>query len=248
MLNKSFFCALLLSLSNLTEAQIIESDDITHLLTHIDEKSLVIFDLDNTLIEPKQLLGSDQWVGYKINHLIASGIDPQEAVEQVVTCWFSVLSYSEMVMVDPRAHEVLSTLHEQGIGSIGLTKRDPLSCALTLGQLEKLGVQFQPTHPLENTHLFNDSGLYQEGVIFVSRTADKGNSLIAYLNHLPNHPQSIIVIDDKLSHLKSLEEAAATLGIRFVGIRYSALDEKINNFDPQVAEIELKQFHESLRI
>ena len=44
-------------------AQVVEVATMQETLYAITAKTLVIYDLDNTLIRPSQTLGSDQWLG-----------------------------------------------------------------------------------------------------------------------------------------------------------------------------------------
>ena len=42
-------------------SQIIETKKMSTILNHIDDNTLVVFDVDNTLIEPKSLIGGVAW-------------------------------------------------------------------------------------------------------------------------------------------------------------------------------------------
>lgn len=236
------------SLSISCDAIVIETNDITQTLKHAVADSLYVFDLDNTLIEPPQHLGSDQWVTHMANRLISQGLTVQEAFEQVIPSWMAIHERTEMQLVDPVIPDVLKHLKKKRISYIGLTKREPLISNKTLEQLDRLNIAFNATATLENEHIFDHlkGTLYKKGVIFVAAGMDKGPSLLAYLKKLKKMPSQIVVIDDKMSHITNIESAVKPLGISFVGIRYGAVDEKVKAFNPQIADLQMEHFRKIL--
>jgi len=62
--------------STLNYALIIESDKLSAVLDYITEpETLVIFDLDNTLVRPEKELGSDEWFCHLVNKKMLEGHD-----------------------------------------------------------------------------------------------------------------------------------------------------------------------------
>ena len=51
----------LLLLVGSLQAKIISINHIEDIFSYVDDQSVIVFDIDNVLIEPKQALGSDQW-------------------------------------------------------------------------------------------------------------------------------------------------------------------------------------------
>lgn len=218
--------------------EVLESSDISSMLVFAQPNALLVFDLDNTLIEPNQQLGSDQWVGYQLESLTKKGLSSKEALQQVLPRWLAILKKTEMRLVDPVSPLLLKKLRQRKIASIGLTKRDPESCEPTVKQLEQLKIEF---FPYENGKIGEElpgGTLYKKGVLFTGKGVDKGSCLLSYLGKISFNPSLIIAIDDKLSHLQSLERASELLQIPFIGIRYSVTDERVKNFDPEIAEIQ----------
>jgi hypothetical protein len=245
------FCVCFLSvlyLSISAEAVVVETNNIAQTLEHATKNSLYVFDLDNTVIETSQHLGSDQWVSHMLDRLVSQGKTIQEALADVIPKWIQIHERTEMKLVDPAVSEVLDKLKKKKISCIGLTKREPLSSNTTLEQLERLKIVFNATAPLENGHTFDHlkGTLYKNGVIFVASGMDKGPSLVAYLKKLKKMPSQIVLIDDKLSHIKNVESAVEALSIPFVGIRYGAADEKVKAFNPQIADLQMKHFNQIL--
>jgi len=55
-----------LTLLGQARAEIIEVKNMAAVANLIDQDSLVVFDIDNTLIQPVQSLGSDPWFSYTL--------------------------------------------------------------------------------------------------------------------------------------------------------------------------------------
>ncbi|MEN9343312.1 MAG: hypothetical protein RLZZ453_99 [Chlamydiota bacterium] len=240
---KKAVSAFLLGLQCLS-AEIIEMQDISHMLAHANQKTLFIFDLDNTLVETEQVLGSDQWVYYMLNRYLKEGHSEKSAIDKLMPEWIEIQKHSNLTFVDPVVPHLLETLKKKQIAYIGITKRDPKVSERTLDQLKQLGISFHPKERLENGHCFGESYniTYKEGILFLAPDADKGSALKAYFKQMPAKPDSIVAIDDKLSNVKSLEAAAKELGIRFIGIRYGALDHKVKNFNSAIADLQYERF------
>lgn len=229
-------------------AEIVETNDLSDVLAHAREGSLYVFDLDNTLIAPRQHLGSDQWVSYAVDRFVKQGLTLKEALDRVIPCYVEVIKKTEMELIDPQVPAIFRQLEQKHIPYIGLTKRDPLIAERTLEQLETLKVHFSPFLASEMDDLLEgmEGTLYKKGVLFAAQSVEKGPTLCAYLKGVKKRPSQIVAIDDKLSHLKSLSAAAEGMGIPFVGVRYGGADEKVRNFNPQIADMQLEHFEKIL--
>jgi hypothetical protein len=229
-------------------ALVIETNDIHEILTHPDEGSLYVFDLDNTLIEPHQHLGSDQWVEHQLKSLTKQGSSIEAALQVVIPCYIDIQNKIEMKLVDPSIPTLFSKLQEKKASAIGLTKRGPEMAERTLKQLEPLHIDFGATAPLKGSPLSTDikGTCCKKGIIFVARGEDKGPSLVAYLKKLEKLPKRVIMVDDKMSHLTNIEKALEPLNIPFIGLRYGVLDEKVKAFNSKVADLQLKHLHKVL--
>ncbi|MBS0604180.1 MAG: DUF2608 domain-containing protein [Verrucomicrobia bacterium] len=226
------------------DALVTETNDFAHAFTYLEEDTLYVFDLDNTIIETAQHLGSDQWVTYKLDHLTKQGLSLDDALNHVIPCWLEVQNRTEMKLVDPAIPDLLYKMQKKHVTMIGLTKRPPQLANRTLEQLKPLNVDFSKTAHMQEEVVFEDlkGTAFKQGIIFVAQGIDKGPSLLAYLKKLKKMPKRIVVIDDKMSHVKNIASAVEPLGINFVGIRYGKADEKVNAFNPKIAELQMEHF------
>lgn len=241
------FCAIISSLSFVfspleSKTLFSESNDIFHTLVYLDEDTLFVFDLDNTLIEHAQYLGSDQWFTHKIVHLIKQGVEPDDAVRIAISQLIIIHDYSEMRFVDPAIPDLLHEMQQKNVPMVGLTKRAPCLCERTLEQVEPLQLDLSKTTPIQEELTFHDLGgtTLKKGIIFVGDGLEKGPVFLAYLQKLERLPKTVVVIDDKMNHLQNIARSLEPTGIDFVGIRYGGADERVKAFNPEIADLQWK--------
>lgn len=225
-----------------------DTNDMAHALNYAVEGTLFVFDLDNTLIETAQHLGSDQWFSHRLQHFMDKGHTIDEALRLVVPNWLAIQSKTHMRHVDSAIPGLLSKLHQSHVSMIALTKRPPELAPRTLEQLAPLQIDFSKTSEIAGPIVFPEQGdsLYQDGIIFVARTEEKGPVLRAFLKKMKTPPKKIVLIDDKMSHIENVALAMESLHIPFVGIRYGGADEKVKSFDPKIADMQWKYFEKIL--
>ncbi len=231
------------------EALITETNDFAHAFTYLEKDTLYVFDLDNTLIETAQHLGSDQWFSHHLDHCLKTeGLSVDEAIAKLVPVYSQILDRTEMQLVEPIIADLLAKMQKQNVPMIGLTKRSPALSERTLEQIAPLHIDFSKTSLVEGDLVFKElkGTLFKNGIIFTGNGIDKGPALNAYLKKLKKLPNRIVVIDDKLSHIENIEAAVEKLGIDFVGIRYGGADEKVKSFNPKIAQLQLDHFHKIL--
>lgn len=244
------YCILIAAICILwkAEAQILETNDFAHAFTYLEEDTLFVFDLDNTLIQTAQHLGSDQWVTHRIEHLTKQGLSSEEALEQVVSHLIEVHHRSEMHFVDPVIPDLLYKMQKKHVPMIGLTKRQPVLSDLTLRQIAPLHIDFSKTAPLKEELVFKELNetVYKQGIVFVANGIEKGPAITAYLKKLAKAPKKIVFIDDKMSHVQNVAKALEPIGIAFIGIRYGGADEKVKAFNPKIADLQWEHFKKIL--
>jgi beta-phosphoglucomutase-like phosphatase (HAD superfamily) len=225
------------------EALIVESNEITDILAYHTKDTLFVFDLDNTLIEPEQHLGSDAWLDYNVNYLLKhEGLNRNEAILKLSPLCDKVHDRSKMRLVDPCIPDLLAEIKAKKIPMIGITKRTPSLAERTLEHIFPLNIDFGCASDLKEDLFLEEVGdtLFQQGIIFVGHGMAKGPAITAYLKRLEKLPKRVVAIDDKLSHVENIKSAVELLGIDFIGIRYGKTDERIKTFNPQIAALQMK--------
>lgn len=245
------------------DAKIVETPNFSAILDYIDKNTLVILDIDDTLLIPKQTLGNDAWFHYKFDKYKKEGIPADIALERTLAEWEAVRHLTQVEIVESNTADVVATMQKNGIPVIGLTTQGLALATRTIHHLQSLHIDLSTTAPDTNDFYFvnvtphnqhgtvlhkgvliNDSAhqgvLYRKGILFTAGT-NKSTALIELVKHFGIKPNQIVFINDKEAHLKDAEEGAVALGIPFVGLRYSYSDERINKFRADIAEVQFTQ-------
>lgn len=214
-----------------------ETSKLEDLLPYITPDTLVIFDLDNTLIESTQHLGSPQWGNHIKSKLMAKGSSEQEAEELANKFWTFTHQFITVKLVDPFSVKIIEKI-KQICPTIALTARTPTEEMYTLKQLNSLEILLK--HPAKEDRINLPTlypSLFHKGILF-SGFNPKGNTLKTYLQTFNFKPKQIIFVDDVWHHVNGVEKVVEQLGMKYVGVRFSAADERVKSFDPIIAEIQ----------
>ncbi len=224
-------------------AEIVEVNNFDEIKKYATAETLVILDIDNTLIMPKQTLGSDQWFRYRLEYYRKLGKSYPEALECALPEWEAVQNITSVQVVEETIPEVIAYLQKEKIRVIGLTTRGLALATRTVYQLGSVGIDLSVTAPtkeeipLLNPHVI----LFRKGILFTAGT-HKGKGLQKLLAKLDFQPKSIVFINDKRGNLRQLEEGVDELAIPFIGLRYGYLDATVDNFRSDIADLQFKHF------
>lgn len=212
---------------------------LSDLINNIPENSLIVSDLDNTLMEPAQLVGSDQWFEAYLKHT--------KDIQQTLRAYNYVHERSTVTAVEPSTVKFVNDL-KQKHNVLGLTTRGRELADATIRQLDSLGIRFAPRGSNE-VHLHKimqdcpDSSAI-DGIIFAGGRS-KGKCLEAYFHAMQINVKNIphlVFIDDKSGHVDNVSAMAERLGIPSTCIRYAHLDHKIPSVHLPTAAVQLSLF------
>jgi len=221
----------------------IECKEMEKVIAHPEEGSLFVFDLDNTLIESVQQLGTYQWFCYLCDELIKDGLTAEQANQKAIEMWTKVHSVTEVKPVEKKIPKLLRKIQEVGVVMIGLTSRPPTIVDRTLYHLASVGINFIHAPILETeTPLIKYAG----GVIFVAKKVDKGTALNAFLETSNLHPKKVIFVDDKLKHVQDVINAMKLRKTPCLGVRYGGADHHVQSFNHKIADLQWKYFQNIL--
>ena len=238
---KSWSLTLLLPL--LLHAQILEIDRFEDISQYVQSDSLIILDVDDTLIKPTQSLGSTAWVDWQAERYMKMGFSRVEAFNQFLPHWYALQFLTDVVLVEPSIADTVLEL-QQTNRVIALTARGLSMATCTCDQLATVGIDF--SHNALGTHdqfldLNERSAIYRGGVL-CSSGHPKGLSLFHLCDQAGYTPTHIIAVDDTKRCLDELESESLKRGVPFIGLRYSGADQDKASFSPEIAE---KQWRES---
>ncbi len=234
-----FFCLTTFQVNG----QIIETMNMYELYPFLKPNMLIVFDIDNTLIEPVQTLGSDQWFHFRLDQYISFGYKYEDALEFSLKEWMAVQNLTKVKLVEAGTDQIIADLQSKGYPIIGLTTRGLGMSMRTLHQLQSVGIDLEATAPSKaEFHYMNGRGvLYRDGILFTANT-HKGEALRKYLEIVGFTPTSIMFINDKYSHIVPVAEYCEGISMPFVGLRYGYVDQKVNNFPKDIAMVQYYNF------
>ncbi len=232
------------------QAKILEIHSFEKIITHIQPNTLLVLDLDNTVIEPHQTLGGDEW----FSDLIRQNLDIEKnrvaAVEAAAKDWMSVQLLAPMKPVEANTPSLIRKVQAAGNLVIGLTARSEALAERTVEQLHELGICFM-SNPVSrrNAYLDRENGLrYHEGILFVGERTTKGEALLKFLDHHKFAPPHVIFVDDRRPYTESVESALESREIDHVIFRYGATDSRAKTYRRDIAELQWQHFKKEKKI
>lgn len=229
-------------------SRFIETNTFSDLLKYIRPNSLVLLDIDDTLMEPQQTLGSDVWFRWRINYYKNQGIEPRLALETALMDWVSVQSLTKVKLVEPGTDDIVRRVQDEGFHVMGLTTRGASLATRTTQQLNTIDIDLSRAAPTNNELLFLNPHevIFKNGALFTSGT-HKGKALFKFLDKINeqfsiDEIEEVVFINDKSTHLAQIQETCEERGIPFIGLRYGFSDERVNNFSEEIALYQFEQF------
>jgi hypothetical protein len=205
-----------------------EIQQIREILNHISFDTVVCWDLDNTLLQAKHELGSDQWFNALIRHILPKIPVSPLAIEWAISVYTHVQHLTQVQPVESVVIKLIRLMHQIGIPQYIVTARGAELGVTTLRQLQQVGIEFNPDH-----------------IIFCSGK-NKAECLEVCLNSLPEYPRHVVMVDDKASHVHDIKLLAQNKRIRFSGFSYRHLDDKVSQFDMGQANYQLGLIYDEL--
>lgn len=204
--------------------------------------TLIVFDLDNTIIAPTQTLGSDQWGSVQQKRFREQGLAAEEAIDRGVAEFAEVQMKTNVRLTEPEARHFIQSLQARGFRVMGLTARPMNLVDRTLEELNQVGVTFSTTAitgTLPQTTDARHEVRYKDGILFVGPHNTKGQVLKTFLGkHIP---AAIRFFDDKAHHVQDLESVFSG-STQYTGYRYSREDEAVHNMDTAIGDVQWKIF------
>lgn len=225
--------------------QIIETHHFSEIKKYIKPNSLVILDIDDTLLIPAQMLGTDVWFRHRIKQHEEKGLPPEEALYTAVAEWEAIRNITPIEIVEKGTDKVIEDIQKEQITVMGLTTQALTLTRQTTRQLRFINIDLMKSAPYDQDLFFSNGlgVLYHKGILFTAGTP-KGEALLKFLDAINKHYDHVVFINDKASHLTDVEVVLKAKNIDFIGLRYSYSDAKNSQFRKEIADIQWK--HSSL--
>ena len=234
-------CAL--SVTTALFCQIQESSSTKDVLPLAKPHTLVVFDIDDTIYTAAQAVGSDVWFCHLLEKYKKEGHSCEEARLKALDLWMKIQRKTDVQLIEACTKEVLDELQNKKIVLMALTTRGDYIADCTINQLTSLGISMKKSSPDPSSFSLKEMPqvLWKEGILFTAGY-HKGHAFCHFLDQINYLPTEVLFINDKSSNLKEVAEACNMRNIPFIGLRYSASDDRVANFRPEIAELQLKEF------
>lgn len=255
MINKVVSCIFLfvLSFSSL-RGVIFEVSDLSKFeeeVGKVDRKAFVLFDIDYTLLTPKDMSLKPCGKGLRRKYLHVLDSERREWLQSLTAL------EGEEELMDGKFPALIQRIQHAKILVIGFTALETGKYGKItnledwrLNQLQKFGIDFTPAFH-DKTIILNECiphhgnyPLFKKGVLFTNRRP-KGEVLSAFFGKIGWKPNKILLMDDTLDQLKSVETVAIALGIEFVGFYYTAAETNACKFDQELGEFQFQNLVEN---
>jgi hypothetical protein len=193
-------------------------------------RTLVVLDIDDTLLTSAAFFGSDAW--YEWQRAL-----PPDA-PGYVPCRFDVLAMNyesgTQIVTQPEAVAIVNSL---AADKIILTARSELYRAATIRELKRAGyVLPAPLTAASSGDSYewrSDARArpvhvdYRDGVFMVSGQ-NKGLLLLDLLRRFDLSYERVILVDDGERNIEAMRDTLATAGIAYVGVHYTRVDKTVD--------------------
>lgn len=239
--------------------QITSLKDLSQELQSADEKTLIVFDVDEVLITTE-----DHFIHPYAGHiflklageLIQKTEIEEEKIELIKTLSLS-LSEPKRVIVEEMAPEFIRSLQQRGLKVIALTACPSGDYGLIpkvecwrVEHLRSLGIDFSSSFstisPLSLSDIASQGRsppVFEEGILFsgvlLSKGYTKGEVLAEFLKQANFHPEKVIFIDDSIHYLDSVQTAVQAAGIEFKGYQYLGAERFFKKTNEEVLRYQL---------
>ena len=225
-----FIYIFIILLNSLSAGEIITTNDfalIEEKATVLDQDSLVLFDVDATLIVPNDAILKPK--GKELFKRLIAGYTDRDLFREI-------RMKAPHTLVDDRSISLVQKLQQNKIPVLAFTAAPSVVQGVEqpgvwrVDELQRYGFDFSPAFPnldfLEFPKNANQQHfpLFKSGVLY-SSFHSKGDILIAFLQQLELKPRKVIFVDDELEHVQSVVARLDKQGIPCIGIHYTAADE-----------------------
>lgn len=255
---KGFVIMLLASCSLLVQASaiIVEAPNLERFeneIQNVDEHSLVLFDVDDTLLISKDLVlrrsSREIWNKCRKEILCNPALVSQEknANGFLIGQIFSKMEYE---VVDPKVIDIIDSLQKKGIRTIALTNMATGKIG-TINAMEDWRVDHLKKHNIDFSLAFpqfkevsfkvdqsEKFAIFKQGLL-CTNAQEKGPVLAAFLETIEWRPSKVLLIDNDLDYLKSVEAALGNLGIEFIGFHYTEMKRRACVVDEDLAKYQI---------
>ena len=209
--------------------------DIAPALAESTKRTLLVLDIDDTLLTSDGFFGSDKWYEWQ------KTLPPSDPGK--VPCLFDVISLNYETggqrATQPDGPALVNAVQ---VDKLLLTSRNPLYRGGTLrtlrdagyalpaplaGQADGSSWDFRKAPDAAPVRITYDQG------VFMTTGQDKGLALLALLQRLHTRYDRVVLVDDGKKNIDNMQNALRKAGVDYLGLHYLRVDKSIAAADAQ---------------
>ncbi|MBF0406318.1 MAG: DUF2608 domain-containing protein [Candidatus Riflebacteria bacterium] len=207
----------------------------------VDKDTLLVFDIDNTLVCPITDFGSDQWLFYIVDrYMKVFNLSHEVALDKGIELWVEVQKQIMVEPVETDTPEMVKNFQQKGIKIMGLTARKFADMDFTVKHLDSAGIHLGDStiYDSELELTSDDSAKFSNGILYVGEKNNKAKVLDLFLKKIGKNVSKIVFVDDKEKHVTNLENVFGKSSVSFTGFRYGATDDRVKSFKQDMADLD----------
>lgn len=233
-----------LLLASAARAEVREISTMAEIRPELSTATLLVLDIDNTLIEPAGNIGSDQWYYYIVKAIARDdkALTAAAAETKAAEIWTKTLPTVKGKPVEDLTPALVREQQKRGVTVMALTARGPEDEASTLRQLAEAGLDLTARPAAKGRMILPKAalgteadGVFSSGVMLMG-DGDKGKALLGFLRKIGLKPARIVFVDDKPKNVKNMDAALTAAGVPVIAFRYGAADAKVRAFNEVMGE------------
>ncbi len=243
----NWFLGIISSFPIFISGEILETDSIETIYSHVEEDTLVLLGMTDTITDSVLQVGSQPW-RYLIRKLLSTIQDIYQPGNLHDQWTYKVETSVPVKAVQPEMIEWINYLQQRGIPVFCVTGRGrnlwystptPDVDVLTERVLQSVGVDFSKTK-IPKALLKVDSQFFYKGIFYCARWNRKGELLSQIFQDVNYRPKKIVMVDVKLDQLKCMEKKMQETGIPGVYVLYQKTAKNFKSFNSKGALLQLK--------
>ncbi|SCA58619.1 hypothetical protein AB751O23_AG_00250 [Chlamydiales bacterium SCGC AB-751-O23] len=212
-----------------------EINSILDIHPYLKPNSIIILDLDNTLITSSTDLGNAHWYHSCLQIEQLKGKTRKEAQKNLNSIWIEIQNSAEHHLVENNTPYLLKNLKQfPKTTLLSITGREPRASKITLDMLDKLHISLE--RPSQNNFQLNfytpHPSFYTEGIIFAG--LNKKSAIVRQLVQsltLQKIPfEQIIFVDDQRITVEAVKKVCQDLNLNYTGLKYNHVKTRVGDF------------------
>lgn len=227
-------------------AEVKEIDRIHEIANDVNQDTILLLDIDETLIESPIMLDGKAWRKY-VSALLTKKYGDEKGPEIHDRITYFLGKNVPYIPVEASAPALIQDFQNNQVAVFGFTARGkdfwydlpaPDGQEMGILHLEQGGFNFDvPYESVDQALLTHVS--FGQGVFFAYPIEDKGTLTLEVFSLASRLPSRVVFVDDKLTNVQAVDKALQQLGIASVCYYYTLANQR--PFDPMVAYIQMEK-------